>query len=207
MTNRQRTDGATTASEPTSNRLITPKAILSYPHLFKAWAGKNSTNEPKFSAALVFTPEVQDEDGFKNMLIIAQSVGKEKWGEAYNTMRQNGEMRVPFKNNAVEKGYPEGSIFFNARSNTKPGLVMPFADQATGKAAVLEDESLIYAGAVVRASLTAFAYDHSGNKGVSFALNNIQWVDHGERLDSRVHAADEFDVVATTPVSIDDMIG
>lgn len=206
MTTRQRTDGATKASDATSFRLITPVAILSYPHLFKAWAGKEGDNDPKFSAALIFTPEEQDTDAFRNMISIAQRCGEAKWGEDFITMVQNGEVRRPFKKDWEKKGYPEGSIYLNARSKTKPGIVMPYAGD-DGKLANLTDEALIYAGCKVHASLSAFSYTHSGNKGVSFGLNNIQWVDHGDRLDSRVNAADEFDAVETAAPSLDDMIG
>ena len=58
----------------------------------------------------------------------------------------------------------------------------------------------------VRASLIAFAYDTQGNKGVSFALGNVQVYDDGARLDNRKAAADEFATdLKEKPASLDDL--
>ncbi|HKJ88554.1 MAG TPA: ssDNA-binding protein, partial [Gammaproteobacteria bacterium] len=55
----------------------------------------------------------------------------------------------------------------------------------------------------VRASVRPFAYDTQGNRGVSFALNNIQLLRDGERLDSRVAPEEDFDAVE--PVDLSDL--
>jgi hypothetical protein len=47
---------------------------------------------------------------------------------------------------------------------------------------------------MARATVAPFAYNNSGNKGVSFALNNLQICrTDGERLDGRIAAEDDFD--------------
>ena len=43
-----------------------------------------------------------------------------------------------------------------------------------------------------RVSVTAFGYDQKVNKGVSFWLNNIQFLEKGEPLSGRSNAADDF---------------
>jgi len=65
----------------------------------------------------------------------------------------------------------------------------------------------MYPGAGVRASVSAFAYDSNGNKGVSFALNNMQKVSEGERLDGRAAADDEFTAdLSSAPADISGLI-
>jgi hypothetical protein len=55
----------------------------------------------------------------------------------------------------------------------------------------------------VRAQLRAFSYDSNGNKGVSFALNNIQKLGDGERLDNRQAATDAFEAdLSAAPADI-----
>jgi hypothetical protein len=44
-------------------------------------------------------------------------------------------------------------------------------------------------------SVTAYAYDVSGNKGVTLGLNNVQMYGGGERLLGGPRAEDEFDAI------------
>lgn len=191
-------------------RIITPKARLSYPHLFEPWAGVNPKpgQEPKYSCSLVFEPDVVNlPDDLKEMKSAVVAAGQLFWPSGkFETMLKEGRLRMPFRDDGEKKGYPPGAIFINPRTTGKPGIVMPHAGE-DGKPVELTDQELIYAGCYVRGSVTAFGYDNSGNLGVSFALNNIQWWEHGERLDNRKAASEEFDPVAEEPASLDDMLG
>src|SRR5690606_28313883 len=121
-----------------------------------------------------------------------------------------GVLRSPFRTDGVaKKGYPEGSTFINARTERKPAVVAPYKDAATGKPAIIPEsdvEAMLYAGAVVRVSLTAFGYNAPQNKGVSFALNNIQFIRDGERLDGRMAADDEFDALDGAVADLSDFV-
>lgn len=173
-------------------RIITPPALLSYPHVFKPSRGpKNNQNEAeKYSAVFIFVKGT-DLKGMKKAVVLAgeEFFGKEEFAEGV----KNGSLRMPFRTDTATKGYPEGSTFFGARSDNKPGCVMPYAGE-DGRPAPVTDEAIMYPGARVRASLEAFGYDNIG-KGVSFSLSNIQWLGDGDRLDGRSAAADDFDVV------------
>lgn len=186
-----------------STRVITPVAILSFPHLFEPSA-IDENSEPKYSASFLFDADTD----ISQLKKVANDAGRAKWGDKYEEMVRMGQIRSPFRIDGESKGYPEGTTFIGARSKKKPGIVLPWIDKATGKPAQLTDEEKIYPGCKVRASLTAFGYDRAGNKGVSFALNNLQWVEDGERLDSSVAATEEFDAVseAPAPASIDDLL-
>ena len=179
-------------NETTPIRVTTPECILSYPHLFEPTKvnQNNASEKAKYSASFVFAPGVDLTD----LKAAAAEAGLRKWGGKFEGMVKEKKLRLPFRTDAVEKGYAEGSVFINARSDNKPGLVMPFAGE-DGRPANVENPDIMYPGSRVRASLVAFAYDTLGNMGVSFALGNVQWLGDGERLDSRVAAADDFTVV------------
>ena len=180
--------------------IITPVATLSYPHLFEPHA-VDKDDEPKYQAALVF-PAGTD---LTEMKRIAVACAKEKWGDKAEGMIRNKKLRMPFRTDGEEKGYPEGSVFMNVRSKQRPGIVSRIPDPTTGRPMPIADPDEIYPGVQVKASLGVFAYDVSGNKGVSFGLNNVQkWAD-GERLDHVVKAADEFDADPTMVADLSDL--
>ena len=91
-----------------------------------------------------------------------------------------------------------GKITCNARNKNKPGIVGPNAKP-------LFDQDDFYSGCIARASLGCFAYDNSGNKGVSFSLNNLMKVKDADRLDGQTKAEDDFSEFATeaTPEEAD----
>lgn len=172
--------------------VITPKAMLSYPHLdVPQQPQKGQAGKAKYSATLVFAPGT-DITALQEAVAAA---GEEKWPGKSKEMFRIGALRSPFRKDAEAKGYPAGSIFLNVRSEQKPGAVYLHAG-ADNKPAIIADEKIkeeLYPGAFVRAQIRAFPYDSNGNKGVSFALNNIQKMGDGERLDNRQAATDAFE--------------
>jgi hypothetical protein len=182
--------------------VVTPKAILSYPHLDVPQAPHN--NQPgksKYSATLVF-PEGTDLSALQTAVMKA---GEEKWPGKFTEMLRVGAVRSPFRKDAEAKGYAPGSVFLNVRSEQKPGVVYLHAG-ADKKPAVVPDAKIkedLYPGAFVRAQIRAFSYDSNGNKGVSFALNNIQKLADGDRLDNRQAATDAFEAdLSAAPADI-----
>lgn len=182
-------------TDSASTRVVTPEATLSFPHLFAPWAPKNTTQEPKYSCALVFDPGTD----ITELRTAATVAAREKWGEELEGMLANGQLRLPWRTDVAKKGYAEGSVFINVRSNQAPGVVDPSLEPIT-------DVGKMYAGCRVRASLTAFAYDTAGNIGVSFALNNVQRIGEGERLDNRKAASEDFDKVAVEPADLNGLL-
>jgi hypothetical protein len=179
--------------------LITPKGRLSYPHLFEPQIPPNQT-EPVYSCTLVF----EDGTDLSALEKEVERVAKDKWGDKYAALQKTGKIRSPFRLDGEEKGYPEGSVFINIKSKAAPGIVSIFPGD-DGKPAKITDPSQIYAGCFARASVRAFAYDTQGNKGVSFALNNIQKLADGDRLDGRMRAEDEFEADANAAADLNDL--
>lgn len=180
-------------------KIITPEAIISYPHIFEPQTPPGAS-EPVYSCALVFKDDVD----ITYMRTAVLAVAKEKWGDKTRDMMNAGKIRMPFREDAMDKGYPEGSTFINVKSKQAPGVVSIYAG-ADGKPAVITDPKEIYPGAVVKASLRAYAYSVNGNNGVAFALGNIQKVKDGPRMDGRLSAADEFTAEAKPTADISDL--
>ena len=179
--------------------IITPKAILSYPRLFAPEA-QNEGDTPKYSCALVF----EDGTDLKSLKQAAVEAARERFGDKADNMIKGGKLRMPVRTDSVEKGYPEGSTFMNVRTTKKPGIVSIYPGP-DGKPLPIADEDEMYPGCVVRASLACYAYDTNGNRGVSFALNNLQKVAEGERLDGRAKAEDEFDADMDAVADLSDL--
>lgn len=197
--------------------------MLSYPHLHVPQVPQDGKGKPKYSCSLVFTPELlATDEGKQKFAAMQQAVlaaAKSKFGEAIKlpggksiTIQQafaEGILKSPFRKDAIAKGYPEGSIFINVRTEQQPGVVYAHAGP-DGKPAIMPPEKYrdeLYPGCFVRASLAAFGYDTQGNKGVSFALNNLQKLGEGERLDGRVSAENEFEAdLSQAPADISGLL-
>ena len=96
-------------------------------------------------------------------------------------------IKLPLRDGDVEsedEAY-KGHYFINANSNTPPQIV----DRAVKP---ILDRSEVYSGCYARVSLSFYAFNSNGNKGVACGLGNIQKVRDGEPLGGRTNAADDF---------------
>jgi len=193
-----------------SPTLITGEAILSFPTFLKPRSMKNAKGEPdgkeKYGCTLVFPLGEPGKylPGPINVTALkaaATECAKNAFGAKLATLIKEGTFRSPFlkKDSEIEKrGYPvgpDGTVYIRVTSMKKPGC----ASNRKGpdnKVLMLSDrevEEMLYAGARVRASIRPFPYEYLGNCGVSFALNNIQFLGDGERMDGRQNPQDEFE--------------
>lgn len=181
------------------DKIVTPEARLSYPNLFKARSVNG--NEPKYSCTLIFGAKAD----LSKLKTAALEAAREKWGSKADDMIKRKQLKLPFRDGAEKdgEGYGEGTIFVNATSKQKPGLV------DRGLEPIIEDGDL-YPGCYVRASLRAFAYDTQGNKGVSFGLQNVQKLRDGDPIGGRSRPADDFEPIeagSDGDADLDDILG
>ena len=174
----------------------TPKGMLSYPHLFEPQTPPNGT-EPVYSCSLVFDADT-DITALKKA---ADDAAAEKFGPKW----RDKNLRMPFRDDGEEKGYSPGSVFINIKSRQAPGIVDRYPG-TDGLPRVIDNPEDLYPGCYVMASLRPFAYDTAGNRGVSFALQNVQKLDEGKRIDGRVNAKDEFEATESIPAGVDDLL-
>lgn len=160
---------------------ITPPATGCYVFLNRPQPSMNPGGEPQYAITLVFSKKTAD---LREMKAAAKAAAEKKWG-----LKIPANLRNPFRDGDTEK--PDDptfadSIFVTARTKQKPGVV------GRDRQPLPEPDFDLYSGMRCRASVTAFAYDQAGNKGVSFALNNVQKLGDGERLSGRKPAEQEF---------------
>ena len=165
----------------------TPNGILSFPAVFVARKPHPTAQEARFSINILFDEAAQKTPEYKDMRREVKNAAEEKFGSNV----EFSKLRLPFRE-AGEKdynGYEEGMIFIQAWSKTKPGVV-------DARLQEIHDASDVWPGQLCRATIKPFAYDNSGNRGVSFALNNIQIVNTDmPRLDGRKKATEDFDAL------------
>jgi len=186
-----------TESQAVRKRITTPRARLSYPYLFSPKKPKKDGEVAKYCTALIFEEGIN----LKAMKMAAMEVAQARWPDAPSMIR-GGRMRWPFRSDPEDvkgKGYPLGSTFMNVSAGeNRPGVV-------DASLANVTDPNEAYAGRYVFVSLTAYTYDVNGNRGVTFGLNNVQLLEHGDRLDGRLAAADEFSVEDSGVANLDDL--
>jgi hypothetical protein len=166
--------------------IMSPEAMLGFHALFTAKAATEG-GDKKFSATLIFTPEAQKTEEFAAMKAAASAAARKKWGD-----KVPSGIRNPFRPCSEKPKYysdlPEGSVYINASTEHRPGVVK---HAGNGVEKVL-DENEVYSGVFVRAKLNPYAYDNTGNRGVSFGLGNVLLVRKGERRGGRPAAEDDF---------------
>lgn len=173
--------------------LVTPEGVLSYPKLFKAELPYNAkpTDVPEYSTLILFTKEATESAEWKALQAAVVACAREKWGERADAMLREKSIRVPFRTDVESKGYPPQYVAFmtvKTRKNDNrpaPQIVGPDKRQ-------LADAREIYPGVRARLSLGVYAYDQSGNKGVSFGLRNVMKTGDGDRLDTYSSPEQDF---------------
>ena len=92
-----------------------------------------------------------------------------------------------------------GCWFMNANSDKAPGIV-------DASAQPILDRSEVYSGCYGRVSVTFFAFNSNGNRGIACGLNNIQKLKDGEPLGGRISAEQEFAAFAEEPAAEEDFL-
>ncbi len=166
--------------------MITGECIISYPAVFKP--APNPSGQMKFSCSLLISKDDKASvEALRAAVDKAVLRGKEKWGGKvpkfrYEPIRDgDAELATGEKTDGIYKN----KYFINASGDTAPGVVDKYAKP-------LLDQSLLYAGCIVRADVNPFPYKNGGNCGVGWGLNNIMLVRDGQRLDGRQNAEDAF---------------
>lgn len=159
---------------------------FSYVHVFEPTA-IDENSEAKYSVSIII-----DKDDKQTLSAIqvaieeAKKLGKTKLVDSKGNIARN--LKTPLRDGDVERPEDEayaGAMFLTASSFKKPGVV--------GKPATIElDEDEFYSGCYGRASLTFYAFNKAGSKGIACGLNNVQKLEDGERLDGGVSAAADF---------------
>ena len=144
---------------------------------------------PKYSVSLI----IPKSDTKTIAKIEAAIEAAYKEGEA--KLKGNGKsvpalsvIKTPLRDGDMER--PDdpayaNSYFVNANATSAPGIVD--ADRNP-----ILTRSEVYSGVYGRASISFYAFNSSGNKGIACGLNNLQKIRDGEPLDGKASAESDF---------------
>lgn len=181
----------------TGDKLRTPRAIISFPHLFAPYLSEDDRKlgrKPKFSASLLFDATAQASPEWAAIKAEANRVAREAFGDELQAMVADGRFNSPFINGdkfAAKQPECAGKIVLRLNSTVKPGVVGP-------DVMPIVDETKIYPGAIVMVSINCYSYFPDSNRpmikhGVSFGLGNVQLVDGTTPpLGNRTRPEDDF---------------
>ena len=158
-------------------KVITGKVRFCYAHVFEPSVMEGSTTE-KYSVSIVIDKDDKYTLGeidraVKNALRLGEGKLKGKTGKIYESA-----IKMPLRNGDEQRPDDDayaGKMFVTANSTNRPGVV----DANLNK---IIDKDEFYSGCYGRASLTFYAYDFQGTKGIAVGLNNVQKLEDGERL-------------------------
>lgn len=168
-----------------STKVITGKVRFSYVNIFKSHAFQ-AGQDAKYSVCLLIPKE--DKATLKKIKAAIEEAVQEgvasKWGG-----KKPGNLKLPLRDGDDERAAKapeyEGMYFLNTNGTQKPGIV----DENLNE--ILDPEE-VYSGCWGRASISFYAFNTNGNKGVGVGLNNIQKLKDGDRLGA-VRASAESD--------------
>lgn len=168
-------------------KVVTGVCRLSYANIWQAKSINGGT--PKYSTS-VLIPKSDTATVAKVKAAIQaayeEGVGKLKGNS--KTAPSLASLKTPLRDGDTERPDDEayvGHWFLNANSNTTPGVVDASREP-------IYDTSEIYSGVYARVSLSFYAFNSNGNRGIACGLQNIQKVRDGESLGGKAKAEDDF---------------
>ena len=156
---------------------------LSYTHLFDKYTPEAGGEGKYMTNVLIPKKEKKTIEALNKAIEAAKKAGiTSKWGG-----KEPKKLDMPLRDgDEKEDDVYSGHLFVNAKCNTKPGVVDKNKEAIT-------DEDEVYSGMWAYVSVTFYAYDVSGNKGIACGLNNVMKFKDDERLGGRVSADADFE--------------
>lgn len=158
---------------------------FSYLHCWEPASVNGS--EPKYSvSAIIPKSDTKTVAAIKAAVEQAKKDGIAKWGG-----KVPANLKLPLRDGDIDRpddpSYQD-CYFLNANSRQAPQVV-------DAKVQPILDHNEVYSGCYGRISVTFYAFNSSGNRGIAAGLGNIQKLKDGEALGGRTNASDDFDTV------------
>ena len=171
------------AKQTISTKVVTGVVRLSYANI---WEAKSiNGGEPKYSASIIIPKNDKETiEAIHRVIDAAIEAGLDKFG---GKKPNKAAIKLPLRDGDVERedeAYAN-SYFVNANSKTQPQIVDKMVRP-------ILDCDEVYSGCYARVSLSFYAFNSNGNRGIACGLGNIQKVRDGEPLGGRSTASDDF---------------
>jgi hypothetical protein len=168
--------------ENNTTKVVTGKVRFSYANI---WEPKSiNGGDEKYSVSLIIPKsDKKTIAAIKVAIEQAKKDGALKFGG-----KVPASLKLPLRDGDVDRADDEAyknCYFVNANSKDRPGVV----DKNVKS---ILDQSELYSGCYGRASITFYAFNQNGNKGIACGLQNLQKLVDGEPLSGRSRAEDDF---------------
>lgn len=164
-----------------------PKTRWSYANVWEPKSINGGTE--KYSVSLIIPKsDTATLDKIHAAIEAAYQEGQAKLKGNGKTVPALAAIKTPLRDGDLERPDDEAyknAYFINANSPNAPGIVDADCNR-------ILDRSEVYSGVYGRASITFYAYNANGNKGIAVGLNNLQKISDGEPLGSRASAEVDF---------------
>ena len=164
-----------------------PDTLWSY---VNAWEPKSiNGSTPKFSIQLRIPKTDKDTLAkIEKAIKAAYEEGAAKLKGSSKSIPPFDTLKIPLRDG--DKCFPDdptyaGYMFLNANNTQAPGIVD--ADRQP----ILERRE-VYSGCFGRASISFYAFNTNGNRGIACSLNNLQKIKDGTPLGGHSRAEDDF---------------
>jgi hypothetical protein len=165
------------------NKVIFGPCRLSYTHVFNRYNPDGDQADGKYMTnVLIPKDEKETIEAINKAIAEAKKQAiVSKWGG-----KEPKKLDMPLRDGDEkdDENY-EDMLFVNAKSSTRPGIV------DRNKVPIVDEEE-VYSGVWAIVSVSFFAYDKNGNKGVACGLNNIMKFKDDEHFGGRVSAESDF---------------
>ena len=168
--------------ENNKTKVVTGMVRFSYANV---WEPKSiNGGDEKYSVSLII-PKTDKKTiaQIEAAIEAAKQEGKAKFGG-----KIPANLKLPLRDGDIDRSEDEAyknSYFVNANSKERPGIV-------DNSVKPILDQSEFYSGCYGRASITFYAFNQNGNRGVAVGLQNLQKLLDGEALSARSKAEDDF---------------
>ena len=164
-------------------KVVTNEVRFSYTHLWEPQAINGS--EPKYSVSLIIPKkDTETIKAIKEAIETAKKDGIAKFGG-----KIPANLKLPLRDGDIERPDDEAyadSYFINCNSQEQPQIV-------DRKVKPILDRNEFYSGCYGRASISVYAYNVNGNRGIAASVNSVQKIRDGEPLGGRTRAEDDFE--------------
>lgn len=176
-----------------SKKVMLRNVRLSYEHIFTP-SKFDDNSEPKYSATFIIPKDHPDANAVKRAMLDAgkeafpDAFGGNGWPKGYSYSLKDADKDTDSMGELLaDKNVAyKGAYILEANSTRRPIALN------RNKAAVTEEDGIIYSGCYVNASLAAAGFTYGKvKKGVKCYLNGVQFVKDGERFGSDASA--DFD--------------
>ena len=177
-----------------ANRITNPLKVITGPDTrwsyANIWEPKSiNGGAPKFSVSLIIPKsDTKTVEKIKAAIEAAYKEGESKLKGNGRSVPALSAIKNPLRDGDTERPDDEAyanSYFINANSATAPGIV-------DANCSPILERSEVYSGVYGRASISFYAFNSNGNKGIACGLNNLQKIRDGEPLGGRTRAEDDF---------------